>query len=62
MIPKKPWIRARHREILAILKCQIRGILVLPFKFIYPIYAVKRKQDNVKIPIYIISGFPKIIK
>jgi hypothetical protein len=53
-------MKARAKDILAILACQTKGTLWIPFWFRMGIEAVKRKESKVKIPKYIIKGLPKI--
>lgn len=57
-----PWMTAKAMENFARRGCHLKGIFVLPLKSIAPRWAVEAKDKNVKIPKYIITGFPKIKK
>ena len=43
-------------------ECQMKGILVIPFLFKIGIAAAENRNKKVIIPLYIISGLPKIGK
>ncbi len=60
--PSVPWIIASVMEKAAIRGCHLKGIMFIPRLFISAIDAVKRKELNVNMPRYIISGLPKIRK
>jgi len=47
-------------EKAAIRGCHLNGIIVIPLLLRIEMEAVKRKEDSVRIPRYIISGLPKI--
>ena len=46
--------------IIAIWGCHLKGIFRIPFMFITAIDAANRNRHRVRIPIYMMSGFPKI--
>jgi hypothetical protein len=48
--------------IAAIRGCHLKGIILIPFLFITAIDAVNKNRQRVRIPRYIITGFPKIKK
>lgn len=59
-MPKIPWIKASIKETIAILWCHLNGIIDCPLLLKIAILAVDKKEIKVKIPRYIITGFPKI--
>ena len=53
---------AQQIAIIAIRGCHVKGIVRIPFVFITAIDATSRNRHRVRIPRYMISGFPKIKK
>ena len=51
---------ANVMEKIAMRGCHLKGIAVMPFLFMMAIDAVNRKEERVRMPKYIINGFPKM--
>lgn len=49
-------------EKIAILGCHLKGMVCIPFKFKTAIVAVNKKESRVRMPMYMMSGLPKIKK
>jgi hypothetical protein len=53
---------ARVIESTAILGCHLKGMVCIPLKFKIAIEAVNKKESRVRMPMYMMSGLPKIKK
>lgn len=55
-------MQANIMEMIAILGCHLKGMIFIPLKLINPMRAVRANERRVIIPIYMITGFPNIMK